>query len=183
MPEEIFEPVYQAEQGNYAVSERTLPLTVGVEELLSDIAGECSVVVWLDYAVIWGRLTGGKLYLANGENLELKYVQEMRIFNQACELYIQNTGKEWQRRYIQDGSGEQIEYVDTTSRLWGEATGTEDGFVKLCDKSRKIELCVPVVEEGGKYYRLRTRNYIQYDSVTGQAGYGDFRFVAVEKEV
>ena len=55
-------------------------------------------------------------------------------------------------------------------------------FVVLKDSQRKLVLMVPCEEEA-VFYGLVTRNYIGYAPQNGQAGYVDYRYVAITSAV
>ncbi len=142
-----------------------------------------NVVVWFDDCIVWGTYRDGEIFLADESALHPPYVQEMRIFNREEELYLRKSRGFFLWRYRKDGDGGEIEYVDCLSRLWGKAERKENapaGYVLLEDRQRKIALTIPAGELCAPYYGLVTRNYIEYDNETGQAGYGDYRFVAIE---
>lgn len=143
------------------------------------VVHRASVVAWQVHRIVWGRWQDGGIVLADGSELDIVLMQEMRIFNETEELHLHKRGDGFAWRYIDDESGESSEFIDSASRLWGKKTSEAvDGFVRLADRARKISMVVPT-EANGEFYELMTRNYIAYDAMTGQAGYGDYRFLRI----
>ena len=145
--------------------------------------GDGFAVIWQMHRVIWGRWEGGALRLSDGSPCEDVYVLEARFFNDREELHLCRKERSYIGRYICDGEGgDSCEYVDSLSRLWGEAASSgREGFVALADTKRFIYMDIPA-EGGSRYYDLITRNYVGVHEETGQAGYVDFRFKAVVPE-
>lgn len=135
------------------------------------------VIVWQYHRVIWGRWTQGRLTFSDGTDLDEGLILEVRLFNDAEELHLRRTGSAYTGRYICDGEGTSGDFVDTSARIWGELQSFVDGYAVLKDTKRFITLAIPA-DEQAKYYVLATRNYITIHE-NGQAGYGDYRFLAV----
>ena len=140
-----------------------------------------TAVVWLEYKIA--------IVEAGRELVELlqknaAYWQELRVFDADKELYLTHEGSEIIGRYVEDcgekaeGTVEQ-EYVDSAARLWGRRTGSAQGRMLLEDKERKLSLELPEQEQLAEYYGLVTRSYIGKNPVTYQAGYVDYRYVAI----
>lgn len=139
-------------------------------------------VVWLEYAI--------EIVAADGRLQKLlqeneAYWQEIRVFNQLGELHLERMGEAAGGRFrldskaAADGMHPQ-EYVDSMARLWGKASKTEsDGRICLADADRKLSLTIPACCQKSDYYGLVTRNYIGENPVTHQAGYVDYRYVAI----
>lgn len=112
---------------------------------------------------------------------EEQYLLELRAFNENKEVYLRKQGDKYLVRTIVDGSGEDIDVVDAVSNLFGErieASELAEGFVKLVEEGRKINVVIPA-EVLANHYALKTRSYIECDEETGQAGYGYFRYVDI----
>lgn len=156
------------QKGNWQFQEGEAFSKLAAEHIKNDSL----VVAWFNHQVLWGRYNGQNLTWAGAEP-EWKQFIEARIFNPKEELYLNRCS--W--RYRQDGEGtECYEAVDSSGRLWGEWQSQEGDVAVLGDLERKLQLKVPVVARS-RYYELAIRSYIQYDAATGQAGYGDYRYL------
>lgn len=143
---------------------------------------EAVAAVWLEQEIAIVR-AGEELKAILEENIGLWL--EMRIFSRQGELYLCNQGDWAVGRLRVDGTGEAEdmlpqEYVDTVARFWGKCEAAPmDGSLKLQDKERKLSLSLPLAEKTAKFYGLVTRNYVGENSVTHQAGYVDYRYMAI----
>ena len=120
-----------------------------------------------------------------------KYVMQIRLFNNDEEILLQKDGGKYNVRIIKDSinrqtdEDEMVKVVDDASTLFGERMEIKidtKGFVRLVEKGRKISLTIPT-EDTAKYYALVTRSYITFDTETGQAGYGYYRYLDIRPEV
>lgn len=120
-----------------------------------------------------------------------KYVMQIRLFNNDEEILLQKDGGKYNVRIIKDSinrqtdEDEMVKVVDDASTLFGERTEIKidtKGFVRLVEKGRKISLTIPT-QDTAKYYALVTRSYITFDTETGQAGYGYYRYLDIRPEV
>ncbi|MBR5163658.1 MAG: TIGR03984 family CRISPR-associated protein [Schwartzia sp.] len=141
-------------------------------------------VVWQMQSVLWGRAEDGRLSFSDGGSLTPEYWQELRIFNEDAELHLTRRGGVLFGRFRSDIGGDKaFEYVETSSPLWGvrdeNQNGVPDGYVRLRDDGRGIEMIVPCGDVNAEQYGLVTRNYIEADEDTKQAGYTDYRFVRI----
>ncbi len=144
------------------------------------MTGDSTIGVWQLHEVRWGRLTDGTIHLYENAPVEEAYIQEVRIFNANEELHLYRRQDSYTGRYVRDEGAEAVSYVDSFSRLWGERQGeVQDGFVTLRDAQRFLQMPVPV-DAVGTTYGLVTRNYIHVDEKTGQAGFGDYRYVRID---
>lgn len=140
-----------------------------------------TAVVWLEYkiAIVEAGSELRELLAANGA-----YWQELRVFDAGKELYLEHDGDMLRGRYVEDleqespGAAEQ-EYVDSSARLWGRRSAMEQGRMLLEDKERKLSLELPEQEQLAEYYGLITRSYVGQNPITYQAGYVDYRYVAI----
>jgi len=150
------------------------------QELQNLIHSNSIVIVWQIHNIIWGRYQNNKLELLDGTR-NANFYQEIRVFNEDEELHLIKIDDEFQGRYIQDGIGQEVKYVDSFSRFWGEKHSIKDGFIELRDIGRKISLKIPFKEKFSdtKYLGLTTRNYIGSDKNTGLSGYIDYRFLSI----
>ena len=137
------------------------------------------VITWSVHEVKWGYYRqGGFLFSDGTTDVDLAFLQDMRIFNDVEELRLTIQHGEVLYRYISDEVGESVSYVDSTSRLIGENNA---GYSEI-NRGRKLSQIIPV-STSKPYYYLTTRNYIGYlDNY--QASYTDYRYVKiVDKEV
>ncbi len=141
-------------------------------------------VVWQMQNVLWGRVEDGQLSLSSGGPLSPEYWQELRIFNEGAELHLTRRGGALSGRFRADAGGDQaVEFIETSSPLWGvrdeDQSGVPGGYVRLRDDGRGLEMIVPCGDVNAEQYGLVTRNYIEADEDTKQAGYTDYRFVRI----
>lgn len=137
-----------------------------------------TAVFWQMHQILWGRIENGTILTADGSAVDNTYTMEARFFNEEAEIHLYFQEGQMTGRYVHDGEGEQRDYVDSESRLWGSTRGEANGFVSLIDENRKLKMVVPV-NETVPYYALVTRNYVGYAPEDGQAGYEDYRFVKI----
>ena len=152
------------------------------------------------YKVVWQAVNELKFgYYNNNDKFifednivpQEKYVMQIRLFNNDEEILLQKDGGKYNVRIIKDSinrqtdEDEMVKVVDDASTLFGERTEIKidtKGFVRLVEKGRKISLTIPT-EDTAKYYALVTRSYITFDTETGQAGYGYYRYLDIRPEV
>lgn len=157
-----------------------------ISSIVNDAIGDkATVVIWLMNRILWTSLESGQIDL-DEETSVIDYWQEMRAFNDQGEVQLVRNGSGFSGRIIIDRKGSadwKQGYVDSISPLWGERENTryENGRVYLEDTKRKIRLDIPVSDESASTYGLVTRSYILADDTTGLSGYGDYRFLAVER--
>lgn len=160
-------------------SQLECPLT-GLEEMLRDKNFHGIFVTWQIQQVSWGKFDGEKLLLKDNLSPNVDDWLECRIFNEREEIHLKRDGETLRGRHIRDEGGEDISYVDSFARLWGECSKSADGWITLVDAPRKISMELPCDDGGKKFYGFTTRNYIDSDEATGLSGYVDYRFVAIE---
>lgn len=152
------------------------------------------------YKVVWQAVNELKFgYYNNNDKFifednivpQEKYVMQIRLFNNDEEILLQKDGGKYNVRIIKDSinrqtdEDEMVKVVDDASTLFGERTEIKidtKGFVRLVEKGRKISLTIPT-QDMAKYYALVTRSYITFDTETGQAGYGYYRYLDIRPEV
>ena len=147
------------------------------------------VITWSVHEVKWGYYKQGLFQFSDGTtDVDLAYLQDMRIFNDVEELRLTVQHGEIVYRYINDESGGPVTYVDSSSRMIGEVDAGRtqlnrvEGFTSLVDTGRKLSQIIPV-STTKQYCYLTTRNYIGYLD-NHQASYTDYRYVKIEaKEV
>lgn len=147
------------------------------------------VITWSVHEVKWGYYKQGQFQFSDGTTeVDLAYLQDMRIFNDVEELRLTVQHGEIVYRYINDEAGEPVTYVDSSSRMIGETDAGRtqlnpvQGFTSLVDTGRKLSQIIPM-STTKQYCYLTTRNYIGYLD-NHQASYIDYRYVKiVDKEV
>jgi CRISPR-associated protein (TIGR03984 family) len=135
------------------------------------------VVAYLNYKVLFGRLTADKLIFYENECFEPRYLLELRAFDENEELRLKRRNGKffWRRR--NDGIGKPCELVEAKQLLWGKLSDTNAEGWQLLEEERGFSLIVPY--SGGKVGQrlaIQTRNYIEYNEL-GQAGYADSRLM------
>ena len=168
-------------QGSFSVeNDIVLPASeVDLQECMKKYFPDCAqIVIWHMHAVVWGVLRDGSMQFADGSELDTDTILELRVFNDKAELHLTKNAKCFAGRYIKDEGEQVIKYVDSLARFWGEKCERRGEFVELKDAQRKLVLTVPCEEEAS-FYGLVTRNYIGYAPQNGQAGYVDYRYVAI----
>ena len=150
-----------------------------LEKILRDKLFQGIFVAWQIQSVIWGKFVGEKCLLKDNLAPNVEDWLECRIFNEREEFHLKRDGKIWRGRYVRDEAGNDIAYIDSFARLWGECVNFADGWITLVDAPRKISMELPCAGGGKKFYGLTTRNYIGSNETTGLSGYVDYRFVAI----
>lgn len=137
------------------------------------------VILWQLHAVTWGQFVSGQITLAGGAEANPLYIRELRVFDENAELHLLHSGDAFTGRWRIDGTGEEVQYIDSFSPLWGSReSDVAGGYAVLADRERGLRMEVPVEAES-EQYGLLTRGYIVADENTGQAGYGDHRFIGI----
>lgn len=150
----------------------------------ADANAEYQVVAHCVNEIKMGWYKGGRFVFSDGNDLSDEYLQQMRVFNENEEILIKKTGHNYWVRKINDVSGADIKTVDSTAVIFGKRivdNQLPDDFVMVFEPGRKVKLVLPVKEKSEKYC-VTTRSYVTYDDKTGQAGYGYYRYVAIEAE-
>lgn len=144
------------------------------------------VILWAVNEVKWGYYKDNIFTFSDGTHeIDLRFLQEMRIFNETEELKIVKQNNHILYRYINDQSSEALnyEYTDSTSKLIGikvDDINVPVGFTPLLDKGRKLLQIIPFDTIKSECF-LTTRNYIGYlDNY--QASYIDYRYVLITDE-
>ncbi|RPI19842.1 MAG: TIGR03984 family CRISPR-associated protein [Ignavibacteriae bacterium] len=141
-------------------------------------------ITYLDYKVIIGKYESGKFINYDNEQLDLKYIQKMRIFNKNKELLVWRTDGKWKGRVRTDEEGEECDIVVADQVLFGTRATKCAGYSTLED-SRGTNLKLPFefeineyksIEDRKKRIKIKTHNYIDYNE-NNQAEYVDCRFV------
>jgi CRISPR-associated protein, TIGR03984 family len=144
---------------------------------------KATVILWQMNAVRFGTWDGHAFSFPAHAPLQMELLIELRIFNEQGELYLRCEDGQFVGRLRTDEAGTEVDYVDTIARFWGGHTkgAAEDAdWMTLRDPSRKLELELPAVEGKPEFVGLVMRSYIGVDNETGQAGYIDHRYYAIE---
>lgn len=148
-----------------------------LEKLLqSKLKAIAQVVLWQNNKVIFGKFDGISLSWGESFAFDAQQLVEFRAFNKDEELLVENGNY----RYILDGEGEEVEFVETYSRLWGRKIAAADEYSVLEDAERKMTLVIPVVGNSD-YYELGMRSYIGYVEKTNQASYTMYRYTEIRE--
>lgn len=158
------------------------------EALCDQLRGvqQATVVLWQMNAVRFGTWDGRAFSFPAHAPLRMELLIELRIFNEQGELYLRREDERLIGRLRTDEAGDKTAYVDTIARFWG-SWGDKDQekekkteWMTLRDTSRKLKLRLPIVEGKPHFVGLVTRSYIGVHKETGQAGYIDHRYYAIE---
>ena len=142
---------------------------------------QATVIIWQINKIFWGRWENGRFLLPEGQTLRPELWLEIRIFNEAMELKLVSEDGSLKGRFLEEGSaeGEPCEYVDSLSRLWGEAKEQQGSWMVMEDRERKLRQLIPAPSEQSRFYGLVTRNYVGVSGSAAQAGYEDYRYVKI----
>lgn len=175
----------------------TIPLDeAALRERLQQLGvGEAVAILWQVERIRCGKWADGAFSFPDDGALRMEHVLELRIFNKDSELHLRRRNDHLAGRFRRDEAGDEEEYVDSISRLWGERVDADENWITLRDADRKLELRLPVTEELEKVLKseqreksderklnftgLVTRSYIGTHEKTGQAGYIDHRYHSI----
>ncbi len=138
------------------------------------------VVAYLDYKVLIGKYVNGSFTFINSEQVEPKFIQRIRIFNNDEELMLWRSEGKLKGRYRKDNDGDKIDVVDNNQVIFGTKVEEINGYSKLTEE-RGTEIFIPfkdvILDENKKEDRvkIKTRNYIGFNEIH-QATYVDSRF-------
>jgi CRISPR-associated protein (TIGR03984 family) len=178
-------PIYQIQNGR--VVRQSLSVEGDLWQWLEKQADNFQMTCLLGHAldgVVWGCMVDKKLHLAlcdNGvlvkeyDRTELADVlRELRLFGETAELYLWQSGGQWQASLIRDGDGDACEYIDDRQMLWGtQVEEGDDHFSLMSDGIQGLYHAVPLpesqipVEPNGKHrpLRLQLRHYLADDEM------------------
>ena len=145
-------------------------------------AGRSFVVAFLDYKVLIGTYEDSKYNFHENENIESKYIQRLRVFNETEELHLWRTSEGLKGRLRIDSEGNESYVVDAYQVLFGTRSEPSGNYTRISEE-RGTELFLPfqdlevyVKKEKKGRISIKTRNYIDYNSMF-QATYIDCRFM------
>lgn len=170
------------QQGKVTVKDIEEAFSGDITLLCNYLSGTAKIVLWMHHAVIWGQWDGEEIRWSEGLQYDGTCVVEVRIFNEKEEVYAQCVDGMLVGYHVVDTpNGENavdIQFVDSIHSLFGEFSGSIDGFAILADSGRKMKQLVPT-DLQSKRLGLKTRNYITSSHITGQAGYSQYRYVDI----
>lgn len=152
-----------------------------LEKLLqSKLKAAAQVVLWQNNKVVFGKFDGNALSWGESFSFDAQQLVEFRAFNKAEELLVENGRYRYILDSVSGGEGEEIEFVETYSRLWGRKIAAADEYSVLEDAERKMTLVIPATGNAD-YYELGMRSYIGYVEKTNQASYTMFRYTEIRE--
>ncbi|MCW5925082.1 MAG: hypothetical protein KIS77_22390 [Saprospiraceae bacterium] len=157
---QLLTPVYSIKK----IASASIPVGWEGADAIAQQLSEGYIVLWQHHAIFTGVIEGGNTTWLNdiqpvsGD----EHLFRVRAFNEAKEFHFWKTGGNIQGRLRTDAPGEGQEIVDASMMLRGVVG-------KLLQKAH-ADLAVSDLA-------VVTRNYIDYDAATQQAGYVDSRFV------
>ena len=170
------------QQGNVIIQDIEETFSGDLTPLCKYLNGMGKIVLWMHHAVLWGNWNGTEIHWSDDTQYDGTGIVEVRIFNTKEEVYAQCVDGMLVGYHVVDTTnsenGVEIQFVDSIQPLFGEFSGSNDGFVVLADKGRKMKQVVPT-DLQSKRLRLKTRNYITSSHMTGQAGYSQYRYVDI----
>ncbi len=160
------------------------------EELLKKLPEDFSghFVVYLDYKVIIGKYKSRKFIMYKDEDVNPKFVQKIRLFDESRELLL------WRKEeglFVgrlrtdceAENNTEKTSVVEARQVLYGTKSKKLDNNFTKISEDRGTEIIIPlsnvsvdIKENPENRVSICTRNYIAYNEF-GQAGYNDCRFV------
>lgn len=170
------------QQGAVKVREIKESFSGDITVLCQHLNGTGSIVLWMHHAVLWGRWDGTNVYWSDATKYDGTGIVEVRVFNDREEVYAQHIEGNLIGYHVEDVPSNDdemaIQFVDSIHPLFGEFSGSQEGFAILADTGRKMKQVVPT-ELQGKRLGLKTRNYVTASHITGQAGYSQYRYVGI----
>lgn len=163
---ENFKPVYES-KSFYTIGE---DITWESLEYLAKELKEGWIVLWQYHTVTLGKIKADKvdwLAEAPAEPVD-KHLVRLRAFNEKEEFHFWKQNQRVVGRHRIDSDGAPMNCVDTKMLLRG-------GVAKLIYSGKRDK------ENSEELFVAHTRNYIDFHSKTGQAGYVDCRFLDLEK--
>lgn len=168
--------------------------TIGEDCLLdyinTHITEKAYVYAVLDYAVVLGELKDGNIKVGFGltnkiEDLQLAYVQELRVFNDKSELRAIRSEDIFNCRIRVDekqetfGAGNKCYVMDENHKLWGSVKKNNSNGWSLLRSKRGSAILYPEILKEHDKIAIQVRNYIEYKEAQEECGlihYVDERF-------
>lgn len=134
---------------------------------------EAFALVWKVHEVIAGKIVQNQCFFYHS-TLQPDYVQEARIFNETCELYLLRQEDIFVARFRQDGEGEKTDVYDERHFINGHVQNWRDGWLKIAEENRGFLLYLPASESVSGKVCYTARSYYRCDE-DGQLCFMDAR--------
>ena len=135
------------------------------------------VVAYLDYKTLFGKFENGEFVFFNSEQIDIKFIKKVRIFNKDNEFYLWKNGNELCGRIRND---KQFEYEESIQLLFGSSVDNfDEDWCQINEKSHGAQFIFPgnfKINDGENKVALKVHNYIGYTE-NNLATYVDSRFV------
>ena len=147
-------------------------LKAGLESLCAE-NGLHTLLIFMDYGVVWGKMADGNLILSDddpevenipeGDVFSYSALQQAYCFSSELEARIWRVGEEVQVAWLDGDLGSKL--LEKKYLLWGtEQKTTESGFIHLTESGRGFQQCVPApVQNKGKRLALGVTHFLQED--------------------
>lgn len=129
-------------------------------------------LIHADDGVIWGKFSASgwewssTVFPSVSPVLQLKTLQQLRVFGATAEVFVWREGEDLKGRVITDGVGGDSDCFDEDQLLWGYADRAacqcKNGFCLMEEGSQGLRHAPP--EEIARRGMITTRNYIGYDN-------------------
>ena len=158
--------------------------------LTENFTNQAFVVAWLDHNVMIGLWNGKGFEFYDAGNLDLKYLQRLRVFDPRQELHVWRTNGKWKARLRRDGEGENAEAIVAHQLLFGTKGERLSSRYARIREDRGTKLLLPLADvqfdedEKGRPQRARFSSRPTTTSGTNtvhQATYFDCRFVCLHQ--
>ena len=159
------------------------PTDVKIQELMNKHFHDSTAFCFLysDNEVRVAQWKSSQFVFPEGGDLNAQYIQRFRCFNPTQELLLWRGSSGFSGRLRKDGEGTPSYAVEAYQVLWGTPEGDNSKGYTVLQETRGPRLAIP-----GSFgssvnpktpLMLKTRNYVDIIGETGQATYGDCRFV------
>lgn len=154
-----------------------------IKDTLKQFDGSGFIVAYLTFGVFIGRYENGNCYFFEDIDLNEKYIQKLRLFNENKELFIWRNKELLKGRLRIDNTGDTKNVIDAYQVLWGtDKQPLKDGWTRVFEE-RGTELILPLsqvsIDDRKKRLFLQTRSYVDFHKETNIATYTDCRFVGI----
>jgi len=114
-----------------------------LEQIISDKIKAISLAVaYMDHTVLIGKYENSKFLFYDGQKLEEKYLQKLRVFNDKEEFLIYRSSEAFKGRLRKDGIGNDIEAMEACQVLFGTDVKPLGTFSKIFEE-RGTEVILP----------------------------------------
>ena len=135
--------------------------------------------LYSDNEVRVAQWKSSKFVFPEGGALDAGYIQRFRCFNPTQELLLWRGSSGFSGRLRKDGEGTPSYAVEACQVLWGTPERENPEGYTVLRETRGPRLTIPFgsLRQPETPLMLKTRNYVDIIGETGQATYGDCRFV------